>query len=141
MKKTLDINLSGRMFHVDEDAYQLLYDYLYNLRHAFERQEGGNEIMDDLENRLAELLLERISDRQEVVSRTIVQENPGERRRPRRRSRPLKTRKLRLIKKKRKNSTTRCRPTTIRSSRDANVSSATRTTGCWEACWADWRST
>lgn len=74
MKKTLDINLSGRMFHVDEDAYQLLYDYLYNLRHAFERQEGGNEIMDDLENRLAELLLERISDRQEVVSRTIVQE-------------------------------------------------------------------
>ena len=38
MKKTLDINLSGRMFHVDEDAYQLLYDYLYNLRHAFDRQ-------------------------------------------------------------------------------------------------------
>ena len=59
MNKTLDINLSGRMFHVDEDAYKLLYDYLYNLRHAFERQEGGNEIMDDLENRLAELLLER----------------------------------------------------------------------------------
>ncbi len=74
MNKTLDINLSGRMFHVDEDAYKLLYDYLYNLRHAFERQEGGNEIMDDLENRLAELLLERISDRQEVVSRTIVEE-------------------------------------------------------------------
>ncbi len=74
MNKTLNINLSGRMFHVDEDAYKLLYDYLYNLRHAFERQEGGNEIMDDLESRLSELLLERISDRQEVVSRNIVEE-------------------------------------------------------------------
>lgn len=74
MNKTLDINLSGRMFHVDEDAYKLLYDYLYNLRHAFEHREGGNEIMDDLENRLAELLLERLSGRQEVVSRTHVEE-------------------------------------------------------------------
>lgn len=73
MNKTIDINLSGRMFHVDEDAYKLLYDYLYNLRHAFERQEGGNEIMDDLENRLAELLLEHTSGRQEVVSLAIVE--------------------------------------------------------------------
>ena len=74
MNRTIDINLGGRMFHVDESAYRLLYDYLYNLRHAFERQEGGSEIMDDLESRLAELLLERVSDRQEVVSQNIVEE-------------------------------------------------------------------
>ena len=74
MNKTLTINLGGRMFHVDEDAYKLLYDYLYNLRHAFEKQEGGNEILDDLENRLAELLLEQITNRQEVVSHAIVEE-------------------------------------------------------------------
>lgn len=77
MNKTIDINLSGRMFHVDEDAYKLLYDYLYNLRHAFEHQEGCNEIMDDLENRLAELLIEHTSGRQEVVSLAIVEKAIG----------------------------------------------------------------
>lgn len=75
MNKTLTINLGGRIFHVDESAYQLLYDYLYNLRHAFERQEDGEEIVNDLENRLAELLQESLNDRQEVVSTTIVEDN------------------------------------------------------------------
>lgn len=73
MNKTLTINLGGRIFHVDESAYQLLYDYLYNLRHAFEKQEDGEEIVNDLENRLAELLQENLNDKQEVVTTAIVE--------------------------------------------------------------------
>ena len=73
MNKTLTINLSGRIFHVDEDAYKLLYDYLYNLKHAFEHTEGGNEIIDDLEGRLAELLIGYTAERTEVVSVATVE--------------------------------------------------------------------
>lgn len=60
MKKTLTVNLGGTVFHIDEDAYQLLDKYLSNLRIHFRREEGSEEIMDDFEMRISELLGERI---------------------------------------------------------------------------------
>jgi len=60
MKKTLTVNLGGIVFHIDEDAYQLLDNYLSNLRIHFNREEGSDEIMDDFEARISELLNERI---------------------------------------------------------------------------------
>ena len=41
MKKTLTINLGGSVFHIDEDAYQLLDKYLNNLRIQFPKSPGS----------------------------------------------------------------------------------------------------
>jgi phage shock protein PspC (stress-responsive transcriptional regulator) len=60
MKKTLTVNLNGRVFHIDEDAYYLLDKYLNNLRIHFRREEGRDEILADFEARIEELLSERV---------------------------------------------------------------------------------
>ena len=68
MKKTLTVNLGGTVFHIDEDAYQLLDKYLSNLRIHFRKEEGSDEIMDDFEMRISELLNERIRLGYEVIT-------------------------------------------------------------------------
>ena len=55
MKKNITINLCGRLFQIDEDAYELLQQYIDSLRSSFGKQEGGDEIVDDIEARVAEL--------------------------------------------------------------------------------------
>jgi phage shock protein PspC (stress-responsive transcriptional regulator) len=55
MKRTLSVNLGGKMFHIDEDAYRLLDKYLGSLRGYFAKEEGGEEILLDFERRMAEL--------------------------------------------------------------------------------------
>ena len=55
MKKNITINLCGRLFQIDEDAYELLQQYIESLRASFGKQEGGEEIADDIEARIAEL--------------------------------------------------------------------------------------
>ena len=55
MKKNITINLCGRLFNIDEDAYELLQHYMDTLRSYFAKQEGGDEIADDIEIRIAEL--------------------------------------------------------------------------------------
>ena len=56
MKKNITINLCGRLYQIDEDAYEMLQQYIESLRSYFGRQEGGDEIVDDIEARVAELL-------------------------------------------------------------------------------------
>ena len=68
MKKTLTVNLGGTVFHIDEDAYQLLDKYLSNLRIHFVKEEGTDEIMNDFEMRISELLSERIRLGFEVIT-------------------------------------------------------------------------
>jgi len=55
MKKNITINLCGRLFQIDEDAYELLQQYIESLRQSFGREEGGEEIVNDIEARIAEL--------------------------------------------------------------------------------------
>ena len=55
MKKNITINLCGRLFQIDEDAYELLQHYTESLRNSFGKQEGGDEIVADIEERIAEL--------------------------------------------------------------------------------------
>ena len=74
MKKTLTVNLGGRVFHIDEDAYQLLDKYLSNLRIHFRQEEGSEEIMNDFEMRISELLGERIRLGYEVITLEHVEE-------------------------------------------------------------------
>ena len=74
MKKTLTVNLGGRVFHIDEDAYQLLDKYLSNLRIHFRQEEGSEEIMNDFEMRISELLGDRIRLGYEVITLEHVEE-------------------------------------------------------------------
>jgi hypothetical protein len=68
MKKTLTINISGILFHIEEDAYDSLSKYLSDIKGCFNNTEGGNEILGDIEARIAELLNETInSSKQEIV--------------------------------------------------------------------------
>lgn len=67
MNKTVNINLSGIVFHIEEDAYQKLHQYLNTIRGYFSESEGRDEIMADIENRIAEMLSEKITDRKQVI--------------------------------------------------------------------------
>lgn len=59
MKKTLNINLAGYPFTIDEDAYDMLKDYIDTIRYAFDTPYDTGEIANDIESRIAELLIER----------------------------------------------------------------------------------
>ncbi|MBU2558517.1 MAG: PspC domain-containing protein [Bacteroidetes bacterium] len=73
MKKTFTINLSGLIFHIDEDAYERLQDYLEKLKRHFGGKTGSDEIITDIESRMAELLQERLGDQKQVVSMADVE--------------------------------------------------------------------
>jgi phage shock protein PspC (stress-responsive transcriptional regulator) len=68
MKKTLTVNIGGMVFHIDEDAYQVLNNYLQSIRKHFFRSEGGEEIVSDIEARIAEMLQDRIGDERQVIT-------------------------------------------------------------------------
>lgn len=58
MKKNITVNIFGTLYPIDEDAYELLQKYNDNMRRYYSQREGGNEIADDVEMRVAELLTE-----------------------------------------------------------------------------------
>jgi phage shock protein PspC (stress-responsive transcriptional regulator) len=68
MIKTISINLSGQVFQIDENAYEQLQQYLASVRKRFEKEEGGDEIVADIESRIAEMLAEKISQRKQSVT-------------------------------------------------------------------------
>ena len=68
MKKNITINMCGRLYQIDEDACNLLQKYIESLRSSFGRQEGGDEIVDDIEARIAELFDELKKDGIEAIT-------------------------------------------------------------------------
>lgn len=58
MKKTFNINVAGYPFVIDEDAYQLMKEYLNTIENAFKATPDNSELVNDIESRIAELLLE-----------------------------------------------------------------------------------
>jgi Putative stress-responsive transcriptional regulator len=74
MKKTVTVNLNGRVFTMDEDAYQLLENYLKNLRIYFRKEEGADEIIADFEARIEELLSEKVRMGKQVIDISIIEE-------------------------------------------------------------------
>jgi phage shock protein PspC (stress-responsive transcriptional regulator) len=74
MNKTININLAGLFFHIDEDAYQRLQRYLAAVRRSFAGTSGADEIMSDIESRIAELFLEKRANDQQVISIVHVEE-------------------------------------------------------------------
>ena len=74
MKKTLTVNLGGTVFHIDEDAYRLLDNYLSNLKIHFRKEAGAGEIIDDIERRISELFAEKLTAGSQVITITDVEE-------------------------------------------------------------------
>ena len=68
MNKTLTINLGGNVFHIDEDAYIVLHEYLDSLKNYFRDQEGSAEILADIEDRIAEIFGANHPDPRQVVT-------------------------------------------------------------------------
>ena len=72
MNKTVNINLAGIFFHIDEDAYLKLQRYLEAIKRSFTDSQGRSEIISDIEARIAELFAERIQNEKQVVGVKLV---------------------------------------------------------------------
>jgi phage shock protein PspC (stress-responsive transcriptional regulator) len=68
MKKIININLSGRVIPIEDSAYEKLKTYIESLRRIFSREESREEIINDIESRIAELMNEKIRLGAAVVS-------------------------------------------------------------------------
>ncbi|WP_298534454.1 PspC domain-containing protein [uncultured Algibacter sp.] len=67
MNKTVNINLAGIFFHIDEDAYLKLQRYLEAIKRSFTDSQGRSEIIADIEARIAELFSERVQNEKQVI--------------------------------------------------------------------------
>ena len=74
MNKTVNINLGGMIFHIDENAYQKLQNYLNAVRRSFAGASGEDEIISDIESRIAELFSDKLQHDRKVVSNKEVDE-------------------------------------------------------------------
>lgn len=68
MKTSININLFGTVYAIDEDAHKLLDQYLTDMKAYFGKQAGGDEIADDIEHRVAELFWELKQQGTESIS-------------------------------------------------------------------------
>ncbi len=74
MKKTISINISGLVFNIEEQAYQILQVYLEEIKNILSTHEGVDEIIEDIESRIAELFHEKLSQSKQVVTEADVNE-------------------------------------------------------------------
>ena len=73
MKKNISINLQGIIFHIEEDGYEILSRYLNEVKLHFANYQGHEEIVADIEGRIAELFAARITPVQQVISLADVE--------------------------------------------------------------------
>ena len=73
MKKTVNVAIGGCSFIIDEDAYIALDNYLDRFRTAMNDSAGGDDVMEELEGRIADLMKQKLVSR-EVVNLKIVEE-------------------------------------------------------------------
>ena len=74
MKKTFTINISGTIFHIEEDAYDVLQKYLINLKNHFGNDDEGKEILSDIEARIAEIFSSKTDNDKNVITVDWVNE-------------------------------------------------------------------
>mgnify|MGYP006287362777 CR=1 FL=1 len=74
MKKALKVNIAGQAFDIDEDAYKRLDRYLKALARHFHKEDAGQEIINDIEIRVAELLRARQSYGSKVINLDDIEE-------------------------------------------------------------------
>jgi phage shock protein PspC (stress-responsive transcriptional regulator) len=74
MKKIININLSGRVIPIEDAAYETLQRYIESLRRYFANEEGRDEIINDIESRVAELMNDRIRRGATAITETDIDE-------------------------------------------------------------------
>ena len=74
MNKTVNINLGGMFFHIDEDAYLKLTRYFDAIKRSLNNSSGQDEIIKDIEMRVSELLTEKQKSEKHVVGLKDVDE-------------------------------------------------------------------
>jgi phage shock protein PspC (stress-responsive transcriptional regulator) len=60
MKRVISINFQGQVIAIEETAFEILTQYVESLKSYFSHEEGGDEIVNDIENRIAELFGNRL---------------------------------------------------------------------------------
>ena len=73
MKKTVNVAIGGCSFIIDEDAYCVMNEYLEDFRNALGGSSASNDVMDELEVRIADLLKQKLAGR-EVVNLKMVED-------------------------------------------------------------------
>ncbi|MFL5741658.1 MAG: PspC domain-containing protein [Flavisolibacter sp.] len=74
MKKIININLSGRVIPIEDTAYESLQRYIESLRRYFAHEEGRDEIINDIESRIAELMNDKIKRGASSVTDADIEE-------------------------------------------------------------------
>jgi len=74
MKKTTTINLAGMVYHIEEECFEILRKYVADIKRVFAKQEGVDEMIADIESRIAELFQDRLNKNKEVVTLSDVEE-------------------------------------------------------------------
>jgi hypothetical protein len=68
MNKTVNINLGGLVFHIDEDAFHKLTNYFGAIKRSLSNTSGQEEIIKDIEIRIGELISEKHTSDKQVIS-------------------------------------------------------------------------
>src|SRR6201989_1471077 len=73
MNKTIIININGIVFHIEEDAYEVLKNYMTDVKRHFMNSADSLEITTDIENRIAEMFNEILAkeNKQVVVEQDV----------------------------------------------------------------------
>lgn len=78
MRKTVSITINGQLFHIEEQAFKKLDEYLDAIRSHFASFEDKHEIVSDIEARVAEHFSEKLSKAKNVISEREVEELIGQ---------------------------------------------------------------
>jgi phage shock protein PspC (stress-responsive transcriptional regulator) len=68
MKKNISINISGIIFHIEEDGYDTLKKYLDSINKYFSTFEDSSEILADIESRIAEIFLSKLNEEKQIIT-------------------------------------------------------------------------
>src|SRR6188474_2396670 len=68
MKKNISINISGIIFHIEEDGYENLRKYLDSINKYFSTFEDSSEILADIESRIAEIFLSKLNEEKQIIT-------------------------------------------------------------------------
>ncbi|HET8858892.1 PspC domain-containing protein [Marivirga sp.] len=67
MKKNISINIGGIIFHIEEDGFDKLKNYLDAINRYFSDFKDSQEIINDIENRIAEIFLAKLKDDKQII--------------------------------------------------------------------------
>ncbi|MEQ8904999.1 PspC domain-containing protein [Ekhidna sp.] len=74
MKKNISINIGGIIFHIEEDGYDKLKNYLDSVNKYFSSFEDSKEIIDDIEGRIAEIFLSKLDEGKQIITSVDVKD-------------------------------------------------------------------